>query len=334
MTWRVSITSLSPWARLGIRLVVAAGLLGYLFRRVPMEGVAATLAEARPMEVAAACVAFLGGVFLASQRLELLTDRLGLKLSLRRLFAVNLGTGFYGLFLPGGTLTGGAIRYYKITRTEGQRVRALAAIAFERIVATLFLCVMGVALWAVELPTENGPLGVVMSVALAAVLVLYLSLASSHVSIVLMSVLTRLGLASMASGVRKLFDAFQQYQKLSRGSITAVAALSIGVHAAGILAYRLLGASVGIDVSFVTIGWIRSAVLLITMLPVSIGGFGVREGAFLMLLRPYGASGEQALALSLLVFAVRLIVFGGLGGLVELRALVGRAERAGASGRS
>ncbi len=66
------------------------------------------------------------------------------------------------------------------------------------------------------------------------------------------------------------------------------------------------------------LGWVRTVLVVVLMLPISWSGFGVREGSLILLLRPYGVLPEAAVGLSLLIFfrgALRALV----GGLVETR---------------
>lgn len=56
---------------------------------------------------------------------------------------------------------------------------------------------------------------------------------------------------------------------------------------------------------------------IITLLPVSIGGFGVREGLFALFFVPMGVSIEQSVLLSLLSFSP-FVFIGLLGGLFYL----------------
>ena len=52
-----------------------------------------------------------------------------------------------------------------------------------------------------------------------------------------------------------------------------------------------------------TVAWLRAAAILIAILPISVSGLGVREGALLVLMAPYDISSAQAIAFSLLAFA-------------------------------
>ena len=60
-------------------------------------------------------------------------------------------------------------------------------------------------------------------------------------------------------------------------------------------------------------GWVRSIVQLVTVLPISIGGLGVREGALVLTLAWFGVADHDALALAILVFATTILAPGFVG---------------------
>jgi uncharacterized membrane protein YbhN (UPF0104 family) len=79
----------------------------------------------------------------------------------------------------------------------------------------------------------------------------------------------------------------------------------------------------GIGLSLREAVWVTGCLSLILLLPISIGGIGTREAALLLLLGHYGVSREDALAYSVLQFAV-FTLFGGLVGALVLAAACGR----------
>jgi uncharacterized membrane protein YbhN (UPF0104 family) len=85
----------------------------------------------------------------------------------------------------------------------------------------------------------------------------------------------------------------------------------------------LLCFALGIPVGFPQLLWIVAAVSVLQSLPISVAGLGVREGAFVYLLRQQGADPASALALSLTVFAIQVLL-AAVGGAIELRALLTR----------
>ena len=97
--------------------------------------------------------------------------------------------------------------------------------------------------------------------------------------------------------------------------------------ALGVVGYCLLAAALNIRVSFITLGWVRSLITLLQMLPISLAGLGVREASSVWVLGKYGVPEAQALGLGLTQFAL-LVCICMLGGLFELWDLVeARRER-------
>ncbi len=95
--------------------------------------------------------------------------------------------------------------------------------------------------------------------------------------------------------------AYDQRARLGRatvvGLLVALSDIAFAVVAA---------AALGIDVSWVFIAMAWSIVLLVIMLPISVGGLGPREGMFVVLFAAKGEPQEEALALGLLIFALSL----------------------------
>ena len=298
-----------------LRLAVAAALLAYLFDRVGLRTVWETLAAARTAPVAGAFGATLAAHWLAAVRLGLLTRAQGLPSSTFDLFAINLASVFYGLFLPGGNVAGTAVRVYKMSRENRRYAATLITVLFDRLAATLPLCVLGLSFWIADAPSGAGAALVVLLLGAAGVCILALPLVSSRA----WSLAVRVPGARALVGARfgTTAEALAAVRGLSGRTLGAVAALSTGSTLLGIVSYWWIALALGLSTSLVALAWVRSVVMLLSMLPVTIAGLGVREGATVALLRPYGAGDEQALALSLLVFGVTIAAVGVVGGVIE-----------------
>jgi glycosyltransferase 2 family protein len=77
----------------------------------------------------------------------------------------------------------------------------------------------------------------------------------------------------------------------------------LAIVAAAILAVHALD----IDVSPTALLAFVPAVAIVQVLPVTIGGFGLREGAFALFLNPLGVSTDQAVSLGLVMYAMHLL---------------------------
>jgi uncharacterized membrane protein YbhN (UPF0104 family) len=105
---------------------------------------------------------------------------------------------------------------------------------------------------------------------------------------------------------------------LSRpGRLLVAAALSVLVQAANVALVWLIGVALGADVP-ASFWWIMvPMVTLLTLLPVSLNGMGIREGGTVLFLSQVGVSAGTALTVAVLWFAV-MASNGLAGGLVYL----------------
>ena len=303
------------------RLIVAIVILLILFSKIPIAEVLAAIGKTNFLYAFAAFfMAFLMHVG-ASFRLKILCELQDIKLSTFDVFNINTSSRFYGLFLPGGNFTGIAIRFYRLSIIKKKYTEAMLAMLCDRIFATIALCVMGMLFWIIELPEETQSYFKLMIIALVGLLVILILIALiKPVSIIsaLMEWADRFKLGKI-----KQFINLQAYQpQLPSHKISALFLLSCILHVFGIISYYLISVAMGLDISFVSIGWIRSAVILATMIPVSISGIGLREGAMVILLGMYNIQANDALAYSFVIFSVTVLGIGIIGGIFEATRLL------------
>ena len=313
------------WIRL-LRAAVGLVILIILFYLVPIGGVVDALRGARPLPVLGAVALVFVMQWAVADRLRRLCDAHGHGWSTFEILQINLATRFYGLFLPGGNFTGIAIRFYRLSGDHKQYIGTAVALFYDRVAATVTMCGLGAVFWLLERPSDSWQSFLAIIATMAAmifgVMVLFTSSPGPVIS----------GLRQMVSrigGVKlhTVRDAVRASRVLSRRQTALIYLLSTMAHVLGILCWYLLSRALGIEVSLVTIGWVRSAVILATMIPVSVSGLGLREGAVVLLLTGYGVSQESALAFSILVFFFTVILVGITGGLIEALRLIGRQSQ-------
>ncbi|MGD8617238.1 MAG: lysylphosphatidylglycerol synthase transmembrane domain-containing protein, partial [Gammaproteobacteria bacterium] len=225
-------------------------------------------------------------------------------------------TRFYGLFLPGGNITGLLIRIFKFTRERSQIASVVVSLFADRIIATLSLCILGLVFWSLAQPQPGELWLLVFALATIACLV------PTYVLFV-QSVLPRFGrLAQLLQRLRpslweKLSHAFQRSRQTGGKMLVSSFALAVVAHLVGVVGYWLIAQSLDMALSLPVAGWIRSAMILVTLLPVTIAGLGIREVAALVLLQHYGVGSDVAVAFSMLVFGATVVGIAILGGLIE-----------------
>lgn len=298
--------ALRTWLR-PLRVVVAAALLAWLFSRFPLAAVGAVLSRASPLTLVLGASAAVAAHVLASVRLSLVARHHGFTLGAAEACGINFAAAFYGLTVPGGSLAGGAVRIYRMG--EGRRkMAALAAVFADRVHATFGMLVAGSVFWMVDAAAAPPVLGMALVGLTAAVPVVY--------------GVVRQGGPLAARLPEKWTRAIGREAEVGPWEATGLVGLTLVAQLLGLCAILAAAYAVGLAVSPLTLGWVRSAVMLLVMLPISIAGFGVREGALVAVLAQYGVPGEQAVAFSLLMFALATLPNGVLGGLLEAARLL------------
>ncbi len=197
--------------------------------------------------------------------------------------------------LPGG-VAGDFFRVWQ-TAKDGVTVgAAMNAVLLDRIVAlaTLGLLVIGSALWHAASGEPGYSTVRVLAVAVAGGIGLAILLAgAAETSLARLSKSRWIRvLHRMSHSIRKLF--FNLSFQSSR--LLAVALLA---NSGLVLAALLLARAYGIPLTVVDAFLIFPIVLLISSLPISPGGWGVREGAMALLLAPFGAPIEASVSMSI-----------------------------------
>jgi glycosyltransferase 2 family protein len=301
----------------GFRVFIAFGILYYLFRKVPISDVISTLANANSNYLFSSLLITILMSMVVSYRLKFLAENQGIPITSLQAFEINVAALFYRLFLPGGNVAAGVIRFYKLSSPNRKMTEALAALAFDRIIATIALCIVGISFWFIHFPSNSGYIALGMSFVLTGLILVNFIVFSDRSSILLKKLLELLDLTLLLSGISRLLTIINRFGRLSSNSIAFILTLSLTSQVLGVVVYYLLALALNIEISFLAMGWIRCAVVLITMIPISISGLGVREGSLLLLLKPYGIENDESLAFSFLIFIITVVMLGVIGGLLE-----------------
>lgn len=292
-----------------LKLLVSVAVLALIVRQVSFHAIADALRGADPRLVLLGILPLPLMSWLAALQMRVATELQGLKLPLRRIIEVNLSTAFYGLFLP-GVIAGGALRWYQFSSPDGKPLEALAAIVYNRVVETSTALVLGLAFWAADPVARAHPaLG-----AIAALMVL--GLLVGQIVIVNPRVAERLVPGPLAERLRPFVAAASRFGALPARGHAEVAGICLARHLLGVVATWLFALALHLDLTMVEVGWVRSLLIIVAIVPLTIGGLGLREGSLIAALAPYGVGSGPAVALGVLIFA-RDLVGAAAGGVLE-----------------
>ena len=114
----------------------------------------------------------------------------------------------------------------------------------------------------------------------------------------------------------KLSDVYRTLQsfKKYKAALIKILIYSFLLQFAVILNFYLASRALGIDLSLTAFIFMVPVITVITMLPVSIGGMGLRENSLVFIMVALGVANDAAALCSLLIFAM-LIIVGIIGGI-------------------
>jgi len=292
---------------------VAAGLVAWLLNSVSVPLVVSAVASASLDSLLLAFGTVTLSVYLEAFRTKIIAQSQGIPVTTSKMLAIDLGASFFALFLPLGTLSRGAIRIVGLAKIGAGASAASVVIFRDRLESTSVMALLGLCAWVFASPSHSGLAGLLTAGAVVATVIVYLI------------VFTPMGFPGAVRwgwipGVQRfaqLRESIGRARTMSARVQLELLAYSLVMHSLIVMTFYFLARSLDLDIPLVTMAWVRSAVTLITMLPVSIGGIGLRETAMLFFLSPSGVAEAQAVALAFLAFVFLVLVPGLAGGVLE-----------------
>jgi glycosyltransferase 2 family protein len=195
---------------------------------------------------------------------------------------------------------GDAVRAWLVGKESGRLLGAAAATVVDKATALACLFLVGWATLAIDAGSvPNSVIGVFAWVTIGGLGVVAVgALAAAGVRPVLHRLPRRLALM-----IREVWATLRVWAA-SKKLVASVLGLGVTYQVLAVLALVLVGKTIGIELSFALASVSAAIVLVATLIPVSIGGLGVREGGFVLLLGQADIDGAKATTLSLLAAAL------------------------------
>jgi uncharacterized protein (TIRG00374 family) len=281
-----------------IKLAVTGGLLFLIFRSVNTGDASTALTAVSLWYLLVALLLQLGSNTAAASRWYLIMSRIGF----RQPWSFFLKSYFKGAFFNQGLPTsigGDGLRILDCSRGEGTAENAFYGVFIDRIIGLAGLLLLNISALTMNrslLPVNvYYPLLVILSGLTAGLILLFYIRKFRFV--VTGRYLGFLGRLSERY--------FQVYSSVT--SISVQLALSILTHLLSMTAFFMIGRGVGLDFSLQVYLVLVPPVILLTILPISLAGWGVREGAMVGFFLLVGADKSRVLTFSILYGLVALV---------------------------
>jgi glycosyltransferase 2 family protein len=275
--------------------LVTAGLLLLVGLQVDWTAASDALAEGEWAWFATAVVVLVGSLLLGALRWHVFLQAAGVGSTwIETLRAYGIGA-FSNTILP-TSFGGDAARAWIVGRREAQVSRAFTSVVVDRLSA--LACLLALGLGAAAADTAAVPssltIGLIAVSFGAAVGVGSLFLFRTQLARLVRRLPRRM--ATVLSDAGGVLYSYAHNRRLLQTTLLMGFAYQLLL----VTSVWLLARTIDLDLSFALVAVTVPLVLMVTLIPISIGGFGVREAGFVVLLGEAGVNTTHATLLSLL----------------------------------
>ena len=300
---------MSRWGVTLLKVAVSAVLLYVLFSRVDASSFWEMVSGVHPGALVAGALIFFLSQCVSTLRWSVVLSK-DARVPYPKLFSMYFIGMFFNNFLP--TIVGGdVVKGYYLYKETGRGDVSVASVFMDRYAGLSAL----ITITTVALIIGYGSLGAIGGGSLIAVFMIFIAAFLAVSAFIwidalhgwLVRFLRGVHLMKLNKKIDTFYEVFMGY-KGHKGLLFRAFLLSLFIQGSVIAGYIVLGRGLGMDVSPGYFFLFVPLATAVSMVPLSLSGLGIREGAFVYLFTKAGASGEEALGLSLLWFAVMVSV--------------------------
>ena len=276
----------------GVKLMVSAGGVWFVLHEYDLFGILPRMLERGQGWLALALGIVIAQIAVAAVRWHSILQSLRLPMPLSAVVQIFYAMAFLNSFLPAG-LAGDTLRVWLLRRNPHGIATAVNSVLIDRLVVVLALLLAAVAVQPFLWRQAETPILTMAIVGSALSLIAAICVVMFVVPRIHWPIAGRL-MPILQAVSRDLRQVFLGLTGLSRAIVSAFASNLLLVGAGFALAY-----GAGIDVGFVTWLVVMSVVLLVSALPISVGGWGTRELAMVYMLGLFAVPPDLAAAVSI-----------------------------------
>lgn len=229
------------------------------------------------------------------------------EIPLIRLLMFTIMGAYYNVVAP-GQFAGELWKIFRITQGQIDKIRITTSVLLDKIAGLAGQ--VGVSAGAIFVSSSVFPEAINFFVYVSAavmLIIIWILRANILGKIFTISrsnkILSWLKFKSIFAYIKSTSDSWNRFDMAPRITVLAII-LGAMVHLCNASMYYLLGPTMGILIPLVDWIWISSLVSILLLLPITIAGIGLREGALVVCLSWFHVSAASATALSLTLFSL------------------------------
>lgn len=297
-----------------LKIFISIGLLLMLIYVAEMPSVFSKIKDVNIYYIFG-CVAILCcAQLLSSVRWQKILKADGVKIPLWYLFSSYMIGMFANNFMP-TSIGGDIVKTYDIYRITKNMTLSFLSVFLERFTGLIILLILswlGVSIVWQSASADTLGIWIVINVSCITVVLCFVNRATAE------RIQTYLDTSRMFQKITGIGGAFKAVRSFTTKKILLAELLliSVPIQLITVIIYYVLSQSIGVNISFVFLLFTVPLITILSLLPISLGGLGVRESTTVLMFSIDGISPESALALSLVYTGVVYIT--GLLGTISL----------------
>ena len=299
-----------------LRISVSILLLVFLFKfnKIDLLVLINDIKSADKWLLAAGFLSFFFVYFLGFLRWQMLLRTVGISIPLKRLIISFSGGIFFSIFLP-STIGGDLIRAADLAEHTKKAKEVIATVFLDRLSGYIgmVLVILPAILLGRDLVMDKIVFSSVLAI-IALLAVILLVLFNNNIYSRITKFLSSPGSGKIKETIKNMHQEIHVYRNHKRMIILNLFT-SFVIQLIGLVSVYFIGLSLGVKVNFIYFVIFLPIIGAITLLPIAIGGLGLREGLFVVYFAKAGVVKQLALAMSLLSFSV-VVFYGAIGGLI------------------
>ncbi|MFH1413892.1 MAG: lysylphosphatidylglycerol synthase transmembrane domain-containing protein [Candidatus Omnitrophota bacterium] len=296
------------------RIAISIALIAFILTQVDKESLFEVIRNAnKPFLFLGFFVLFFNYV-LCLFRWEMLLKTLNIHLPLKRVIMSFAGGHFFNLFLP-STIGGDLMRSIDLTLHTKRPKEVIATIFLDRLSGYIGLVLLALMSLSIGWRLVSNKMVLLCVAAITGFLVIILLVLFNKR---IYRKTNQLLHSPKAGQIRELIKNLHQeihYFRHHEKAVVSSLILSVFIQAVIPLAYFVIALSIGLRLDIIYFFVFFPIIGVITLLPISIGGLGLRDAATIFFFGTVGVSRDLAFAMSLL-YVVFIMIYGAVGGLI------------------
>lgn len=289
-----------------VQATIGIGALAWVVMRSNAHGLIEALRNTRVGYLPLAVAACFAVTWLMAYRWGVILAAKGAHFKTRRLFAFYLIGAFFTSFVPGGAVSGDVARLIYVDREVRDRSLVLSTLVYERLIGVFTLLLIGLA--STLMTRAYGQTDrmiyaseAFLALAFVAIATLMTGYVSSRLARLIRAIGRRLRTVRIAEAAARTLESISELRR-DGALLLRTSLISVLIRIVWSLGCYVVAWAMGLPIGLMTLFAFISLVDLVRLMPISVGGLGVREWAVIVLFASLGITREQALTFSILAF--------------------------------